>query len=98
MIDQGEILEAANETGLTPYVINLYRRPEAQAARDDIRAVLAEKCAFKKINVPKLGDLLPFRDDVSATWVQMLNHQLPQLLSFETFWDELPSCPTSSVG
>ena len=72
-------------------VINLYRRPEAQAARDDIRAVLAEKCAFKKINVPKLGDLLPFRDDVSATWVQMLNHQLPQLLSFETFWDELPN-------
>ena len=72
-------------------VINLYRRPEAQADRDDIRAVLAEKCAFKKISVPKLGDLLPFRDDVSATWGQMLDHQLPQLLSFETFWDELPN-------
>ena len=71
-------------------VINLYRRPEAQAARDDIRAVLAEKCAFKKIGVPKLTDLAPFRDDVAATWVQMLDHQLPQLLSFETFWAELP--------
>lgn len=71
-------------------VINLYRRPETQTAREDIRVVLAEKCAFKKINVPKLKDLLPFRDDVAATWVQMLDHQLPQLLSFESFWDELP--------
>ncbi len=71
-------------------VINLYRRPETQTAREDIRVVLAEKCAFKKINVPRLADLLPFRDDVAATWVQMLDHQLPQLLSFESFWDELP--------
>ena len=71
-------------------VINLYRRPETQTAREDIRVVLAEKCAFKKINVPKLADLLPYRDDVAATWVQMLDHQLPQLLSFESFWDELP--------
>ena len=71
-------------------VVNLYRRPEAQAAREDIRVVLAEKCAFKKISVPKLADLLPFREDVAATWVQMLDHQLPQLLSFESFWDELP--------
>lgn len=145
MIDQSEVLEAANETGLNPYVIekdyligwvlagiydhpdirdawvfkggtclkkcffetyrfsedldftlrdhviNLYRRPEAQAARDDIRAVLAVKCAFKEISVPKLRDLIPFRDDVAATWVQMLDHQLPQLLSFETFWAELPN-------
>ena len=44
-------------------VINLYRRPEAQAAREDIRAVLAEKCVFKDIRVPKLEHLLPFRDD-----------------------------------
>ena len=72
-------------------VINLYRRPEAQAAREDIRAVLAEKCVFKDIRVPKLEHLLPFRDDVAATWVQMLDHQLPQLLSFEIFWDELPN-------
>lgn len=72
-------------------VINLYRRPEAQAAREDIRAALTEKCAFKNINVPRLDDLLPFREDVAATWVQMLDHQLPQLLSFETFWDELPN-------
>jgi predicted nucleotidyltransferase component of viral defense system len=71
-------------------VINLYRRPEAQAARNDIRAVLTEKCAFKKINVPKLADLMPFREDVAATWAQMLDHQLPQLLPFETFWDALP--------
>lgn len=72
-------------------VVNLYRRPEAQAAREDIRAVLAEKCAFKKISVPKLADLLPFREDVAATWAQMLDHQLPQRLSFESFWDELPN-------
>ncbi len=72
-------------------VINLYRRPEAQAVREDIRAILAEKCAFKNISVPTLGDLLPFRDDVAATWAQMLDHQLPQLLSFESFWDELPN-------
>ncbi len=71
-------------------VINLYRRPEAQDVRDDIRAVLARKCAFKEISVPTLADLLPFREDVAATWVQMLDHQLPQLLSFESFWDELP--------
>ena len=72
-------------------VINLYRRPEAQAAREDIRATLTEKCAFKNISVPRLDDLLPFREDVAATWVQMLDHQLPQLLSFETFWEELPN-------
>ena len=72
-------------------VINLYRRPEAQAAREDIRATLTEKCAFKNISVPRLDDLLPFREDVAANWVQMLDHQLPQLLSFETFWEELPN-------
>ncbi|MYJ94869.1 MAG: WYL domain-containing protein [Proteobacteria bacterium] len=72
-------------------IINLYRRPEAQAAREDIRATLTEKCAFKNISVPRLDDLLPFREDVAATWVQMLDHQLPQLLSFETFWEELPN-------
>ena len=72
-------------------VINLYRRPEAQAAREDIRATLTEKCVFKNISVPRLDDLLPFREDVAATWVQMLDHQLPQLLSFETFWEELPN-------
>ena len=30
------------------------------------------------------------RDDVAATWAQMLDHQLPQLLPFESFRDELP--------
>ena len=55
-------------------VVNLYRRPEAQAAREDIRAVLAEKCAFKKISVPKLADLLPFREDAAATIAENREH------------------------
>jgi len=70
-------------------VINLFRRPEAQGARNDIRQVLSEKCAFKNISVPTHADLLPFRDEVAASWVQMLDHQLPQLLPFESFWNEL---------
>lgn len=50
-------------------VINLFRRPEAQDARNDIRQVLSKKCAFKNISVPTHADLRPFRDEVAATCV-----------------------------
>lgn len=91
VIDQSEILEVANETGLQPYVIEkdyvigwalagIYQHPE-----------LRDRWVFKGGTcLKKYADLEPFRDDVAASWGQMLEHQLPQLLPFESFWNELP--------
>jgi predicted nucleotidyltransferase component of viral defense system len=72
-------------------IVNLYRRDDLRVRRDDIHAILVEKCAHKGIGVPTLtsvqaSGLVP---ELESEWENMLGHQLPALPPFEQFWDAL---------
>jgi len=72
-------------------IVNLYRRDDLRLRRDDIHAILVEKCAHKDIEVPMLASieasgLVP---ELESGWENMLGHQLPVLPPFAQFWDAL---------
>jgi hypothetical protein len=72
-------------------IVNLYRRDDLRVRRDEIHAILAEKCAFKGIAVPSLAGieqsgLVP---ELESEWANMLAHQLPILPPFGQFWEAL---------
>ena len=72
-------------------IVNLYRRNDLRILRDDIHAILVEKCAHKGIEVPTLAiieasGLVP---ELESEWANMLGHQLPALPPFGQFWDAL---------
>ncbi len=71
-------------------VVNLYRNADARPEHHQFVEVLREKCAFKGLELPRLAELEPNRATVEAGWVHMLEHQLPALLPFTSFWDSLP--------
>ena len=71
-------------------VVHLYRNTEARPEPQRFIEVLRAKCEFKGISIPRLADLEPHRADLEAGWIHMLEHQLPALLPFKTFWDALP--------
>ncbi len=72
-------------------VINLYRRPDLQAAPTLIRSVLSEKCAVKGIPVPTHRSIQesPYRGELESEWSNMLGHQLPALPPLQQFAEEL---------
>jgi predicted nucleotidyltransferase component of viral defense system len=72
-------------------VINLYRNAEPRPSPSVLLDVLAQKCEFKGIAIPKAGDLEPFRNELESAWEHMLRHQLPALPPVESFWNELPT-------
>jgi len=72
-------------------VVNLFRNGEALPSPSVLLDVLRQKCEFKGINVPVLGDLEPHRGELQNLWQNMLAHQLPTLPPYESFWDELPA-------
>ena len=72
-------------------VINLFRNVEALPAPAVLRDVLTQKCEFKGIGMPALAGLEAIAASVEGLWVNMLQHQLPSLPPYETFWSELPS-------
>ncbi len=72
-------------------VINLFRNAAERPAAAVLMNILRLKCEFKDIAVPCLGDLIVHRPDLEASWQNMLGHQLPALLSADSFWDELPA-------
>ena len=71
-------------------VINLFRNDEARPAAAVLLDVLGQKCAFKGMDVPAFAGLEPQRALLEGNWDQMLAHQLPILLPFAAFWNELP--------
>lgn len=73
-------------------VIHLYRRQELNPDRAQVVATLQAKCEFKSIAVPTIESIKnsPLVGELRVSWEQMLGHQLPQLPSFEDFWNELP--------
>ena len=71
-------------------VINLNRHEEFHPQPQRILEVLARKCQFKGIGVPRFADLGAALPELRADWQTMLAHQLPALPPFESFWDALP--------
>jgi predicted nucleotidyltransferase component of viral defense system len=72
-------------------IVNLYRRDDLRLRRQDIHAILVEKCAYKDIEVPTLASieasgLVP---ELESEWENMLGHQLPALPPFQQFWGAL---------
>ncbi|MFZ5834985.1 MAG: nucleotidyl transferase AbiEii/AbiGii toxin family protein [Pseudomonadota bacterium] len=72
-------------------VINLFRNADARPSPAVMLDVIGQKCDFKGIGVPVLGDLEPHRVEFEGLWKSMLDHQLPSLPPYESFWDELPA-------
>ena len=72
-------------------IVNLYRRDDLRIRRDDIHAILVEKCAHKSIEVPTLAsiDASGLVAELESEWENMLGHQLPVLPPFAQFWDAL---------
>jgi predicted nucleotidyltransferase component of viral defense system len=70
-------------------VVNLYRNTEARPAASVLMDVLRQKCDFKGIAVPRVGDLDGHRGDVEGAWGHMLGHQLPALPPVDAFWSVL---------
>ncbi len=70
-------------------VINLFRSTEFPSNPAIVREVVLQKCDFKGIPFPTLETLMPFKDRLSAEWVDMLSHQLPRLPPLESFWSAL---------
>ncbi len=73
-------------------VVHLHRRRELEPDRGEVIATLRAKCEFKGIPVPTLQSIQtsPLVGELRTAWEQMLGHQLPELPSFDGFWDELP--------
>lgn len=73
-------------------VVHLYRRQDLTPERAKVISTLTAKCEFKGIAVPTLQSIResPLVAELQVSWGQMLAHQLPQLPSFESFWNELP--------
>jgi predicted nucleotidyltransferase component of viral defense system len=72
-------------------IINLFRRPDLGSDPALIRSVLAEKCVHKSIAVPTYQSIVesPFRAELESEWANMLEHQLPALPPFPSFFNEL---------
>ncbi len=70
-------------------VINLYRNDQLPASAV-IQDVLAQKCDYKNIQPPVLGDMDAYRNVLEQNWEPMLAHQLPSLPALEVYWDALP--------
>lgn len=69
-------------------VINLFRNDQLPAAAV-IRDVLAQKCAYKGIEIPTHESMDAYKDDMLRNWEPMLRHQLPSLPSLDSYWDSL---------
>jgi predicted nucleotidyltransferase component of viral defense system len=73
-------------------IVNLFRRRDFLPHADLIRSVYVEKCKSKGVEVFTFASIQasPFRTELESEWANMLAHQLPALLPFEAFWEELP--------
>lgn len=72
-------------------VVHLFRNESALPAAARVLDVLRQKCAFKGIDIPSFGSLLPHRPGLEGGWQTMLGHQLPALPALDDFWDALPA-------
>lgn len=73
-------------------VISLFERKGHQAKPDQIAFCLKEKCDFKKIEPPKITEILrrPELQELEKEWSHMLSHQIKALLPYEHYLEKLP--------
>ena len=73
-------------------IVNLFWRGDLRAHGPEIRAVLVDKCRTKGVPVPTYESIAgaATRADLETEWANMLDHQLPALPPFESFWAEVP--------
>lgn len=73
-------------------IVNLFRRDELRDGREEIHAILVEKCEGKGVPVPTFETINAgtIRQELEADWSNMLAHQLLALPPLESFWEELP--------
>jgi len=73
-------------------VVHLYWRGDITFDAKLIPKILREKCNFKNLPFPTMDYLekKPERSELVSEWENMLAHQLPNLPSFDHFWNELP--------
>ena len=71
-------------------VISFYRRPESLNLASTVKRILKEKCSFKAIEFPTITDMNDHKDLCEQGWTEQLEHQVPILPSFISFWEELP--------
>lgn len=70
-------------------VIHFFRRPESENFALDVRRILQKKCDFKSMDIPTIESLDQHKAICQSGWKNQLEHQVPVLPSFESFWDEL---------
>ncbi len=70
-------------------VINLFRN-DRQPAAPLVQDILAQKCAYKGISPPQMGDMEAYRPALERNWEPMLAHQLPALPDLDAYWQVLP--------
>ena len=70
-------------------MINLFRN-DRQPAAPVVQDILAQKCAYKGISPPRIGDMEAYRSALERNWAPMLAHQLPALPDLDVYWQALP--------
>ena len=73
-------------------IVNLFRRGDFLPHWELIGSVYREKCLSRGVEIFDYNSLenSPFRAELESEWSNMLAHQLPALLPFQEFWNELP--------
>ena len=72
-------------------VVHFFRNRQLISNPQLVYNVLQKKCRFKKIDVPNFETIRDHEkiDELEPQWANMLKHQLPQLPSMESFWNDL---------
>jgi len=72
-------------------VVHFFRNREMINKPQLVHNVLAQKCAFKEMDVPTFEYIENHEklDELEAQWDNMLAHQLPSLPPIESFWQDL---------
>jgi predicted nucleotidyltransferase component of viral defense system len=73
-------------------VVHMHRHPDLIGQAQQVRAVLAAKCAHAGVAVPDAESIRasPHAQEIEREWENMLGHQLPRPLPpFEMFWEAL---------
>ncbi len=72
-------------------VVHFFRNRGLFKNPDLILSTLTEKCRYKNIDVPKFENIKNHEkiEELKPQWENMLAHQLPNLPSLQSFWDDL---------
>lgn len=73
-------------------VVYFYEQQKTKLDFAEVKNVFLQKCAFKKIILPKLKDILSSANsvEIKMEWHNMLGHQLSELPEFDVYWNKLP--------